>query len=128
MTYLGAMPSTDGRPEWRRVADELREQIRSGLLQPGDVLPSEAQLEQQTGLSRTTIRRVVAELRAGGWVATRRTGSTVLGNLVVALAPGDEATVNEAGALVVRRADGSVGLYGLGTKVLCEQRPLKSAN
>lgn len=116
------MLSNDGRPKWRWVADELRGQIRSGLLQPGDVLPSETQLEQQTGLSRTTIRRVMAELRAEGWVATRRTGSTVLGDSVVALAPGDEVTVNEAGALVVRRADGSVGLYGLGTRAVSEQR------
>lgn len=107
---------------WRWLAGELRHRIRVGELAPGSLLPSEACLEQETGLSRTTIRRAVAELRAEGLVTTNRpTGSLVLGGDLVVLGAGDEVTVNDAGALVVRRADGSVALHAVGTRAVHRQ-------
>jgi DNA-binding GntR family transcriptional regulator len=57
-------------PVWRQLADILREQILTGQILPEHVLPSEPQLEQRYGLSRTTIRKGIALLRTEGLVET----------------------------------------------------------
>jgi GntR family transcriptional regulator len=41
---------------YRKIAGELREQIISGTLKPGDRLPTEPQLVEQHGVSRNTVR------------------------------------------------------------------------
>lgn len=40
----------------------LMGQIRSGALKPGQSIPTERQLEQEYGLSRTTVRQAISEL------------------------------------------------------------------
>jgi DNA-binding GntR family transcriptional regulator len=55
-----------GWPAWRQLADQLRGRILGGELQPGQALPSEERLRQETGLSRNTIRRAILTLRAEG--------------------------------------------------------------
>lgn len=57
-----------GWPAWRQLADQLRARILGGELRPGQALPSEERLRQETGLSRNTIRRAVLTLRAEGLV------------------------------------------------------------
>jgi GntR family transcriptional regulator len=54
------------RPRHQRIADELRQLIAAGTLQPGDPLPSEHSLMQQFGVSRGTVRQARAALRADG--------------------------------------------------------------
>jgi GntR family transcriptional repressor for pyruvate dehydrogenase complex len=49
-----------------RVADTLRDTIVSGELRPGDALPSERDLSQQFGVSRTVIREAVRSLSGKG--------------------------------------------------------------
>lgn len=112
--------SSDAAPiAWKWLAGDLRRRIRAGDLASGSLLPSEARLVLETELSRTTIRRALAELRAEGLVTTNRpTGTVVLGGELVTLGAGDEVSVNDAGALVVRRADGSVSLHSLGTRAV----------
>lgn len=51
----------------------VRAQVRSGELQPNEMLPGERQLVQTYGLSRTTIRHALSELVAEG-VLYRRHG------------------------------------------------------
>ena len=51
-----------------RIADE----IRSGRLAPGARLPTEQELMQAMGVSRTVVREAVAALRAEGLVTTRQ--------------------------------------------------------
>jgi GntR family transcriptional regulator len=64
------------RPPWYRtptyleVAADIRDQIASGALEPGDAIPSETAMHQVYGISRPTIRRVVGQLRAEGLVVT----------------------------------------------------------
>jgi GntR family transcriptional regulator len=53
-----------------RVADDLRTQILSGRLAPASVLPSEGELTKVYGVSLTTIRRAIAQLRSEGLVQT----------------------------------------------------------
>ncbi|MGW4466058.1 GntR family transcriptional regulator [Micromonospora sp. NPDC004704] len=59
-----------GRAVYRQIADELRQKINSGSIAPGVLLPSSAQLEGTYGVSRETIRRTLAVLRAEGLVQT----------------------------------------------------------
>lgn len=72
---------TDGpEPKYRQLAAILRERIESGVLQPGQPIPSEVELEQESGLARGTIRKAVAVLRDEGLVVTTRgKGSYVKG-------------------------------------------------
>jgi DNA-binding GntR family transcriptional regulator len=49
-----------------QVADDLRAEIRSGGLRPGDKLPGEAEMSEVYGVSRDTIRRATSELSEEG--------------------------------------------------------------
>lgn len=55
---------------YRRIADELRDQIRNGQLAEGERLPSESALMAQYDTSQNTVRRAMAALRAEGWIVT----------------------------------------------------------
>ncbi|MGC5076610.1 GntR family transcriptional regulator [Agrococcus sp. DT81.2] len=48
---------------YQRVADSLRERIRSGELAPGSRLPSEHALMAAHGVSRNTVRQALADLQ-----------------------------------------------------------------
>jgi DNA-binding FadR family transcriptional regulator len=54
------------------VADELRAQIIGNDLAPGTRLPSEAQLIEQFGLSRATVREALRLLEAEGLIVVKR--------------------------------------------------------
>lgn len=47
-------------PLYYQLAEWIRERIDSGELKPGDQLPSERELSEQTGISRMTVRQGVA--------------------------------------------------------------------
>jgi GntR family transcriptional regulator len=49
-----------------QVADDLRAELRSGALRPGDKLPGEAEMAAVYGVSRDTIRRATSELSEEG--------------------------------------------------------------
>ncbi len=55
-----------------KVADALRSRISKGNHRPGDRLPSEAQLTQEFGVSRTVVREAIAALRSDGLVEPRQ--------------------------------------------------------
>jgi GntR family transcriptional regulator len=55
-------------PKYVRVADAIRDQIRSGQLKPGDRLPSTRELEAQFGVSYGSIRGAMLVLKAEGLV------------------------------------------------------------
>jgi DNA-binding GntR family transcriptional regulator len=57
-------------PRYRHIAAELRARIASGDLQPGDALPSEAELSSRYGVARGTARHALAELEGSGLVRT----------------------------------------------------------
>jgi DNA-binding FadR family transcriptional regulator len=68
-------PSAD-RAVFRQLADLLRDQITSGELAPGEALPSELRLAQEYGISRTTVRQAIAQLRTEGLVTVDRPRGT----------------------------------------------------
>jgi GntR family transcriptional repressor for pyruvate dehydrogenase complex len=59
---------TKRKPLSTVVAESLSEKIRSGRLQPGMQLPTEAELCAEYDVSRTVIREAVARLRSEGMI------------------------------------------------------------
>src|SRR6188472_1860671 len=55
-----------------RVVTALRDLIRSGKIIPGHKLPTEGQLTETYGVSRTVIREALAKLAADGLVEPRQ--------------------------------------------------------
>ncbi|WDZ80326.1 FadR/GntR family transcriptional regulator (plasmid) [Ensifer adhaerens] len=64
--------ASQGKTLVAQVADALRSQISDGRYNPGDRLPSEAQLTQEFGVSRTVVREAIAALRSDGLVEPRQ--------------------------------------------------------
>ncbi|MFB8777105.1 GntR family transcriptional regulator [Streptomyces broussonetiae] len=58
-------------PRYVQIADEIVQQIRAGVLKPGDMVPSESELVDRYGVSGGTIRKAMVEVRASGLVETR---------------------------------------------------------
>jgi DNA-binding FadR family transcriptional regulator len=81
------------------LSDLLIAQIRDGELAVGQKLPTEQEIMQATGVSRTVVREALAELRAQGLISTRQG----LGAFVIAqpgagpfsIVPTDVATVDD---------------------------------
>ncbi len=58
-------------PMYRQIADDLREQIESGHLEPGQQLLTEIELREHYGASRNTVRDAIKLLTTLGLVETR---------------------------------------------------------
>lgn len=56
---------------FERVAEALRQAIRTGGLQPGDKLPSNRELAKQQSVSLVTAQKAVGILQDEGWVVAR---------------------------------------------------------
>ena len=66
-------------PLWFQIAERLRSAIARGDFRPGDVLPSEAHLNERFGISRTTARVSLDRLKQEGLISRRSgKGSIVL--------------------------------------------------
>lgn len=59
-------------PVYRRVAFDLQQKILSGYYAPGSLLPSESRLQELYQVSRTTVRRAIAQLNQGDYVTVRQ--------------------------------------------------------
>ena len=60
----------DARPIYSQIADGIREQILTGILQAGDKLPSVRELAAGLSINPNTIQRAYRELELQGWLAT----------------------------------------------------------
>ena len=60
----------DARPIYTQIADNFRNQIRAGVLTPGDKLPSVRELASQLAINPNTIQRAYRELETEGWIAS----------------------------------------------------------
>lgn len=63
---------------WHEVADELRNAITTGVYAPGTKIPKEEELEERYGVSRTTVRRAIAQLTGEGLLQPVRRGGTTV--------------------------------------------------
>lgn len=69
------MPTT---PKYRAIADDLRQQIETGQLTPGQKLPHTEDLMATYGASKQTIRTAVDVLAQEGLVLAKRRAGTVV--------------------------------------------------
>ena len=60
----------DARPIYTQIVDGFREQIRAGILQVGDKLPSVRELAAELTINPNPIQRAYRELENAGWIAT----------------------------------------------------------
>lgn len=79
---------TDFRPlqRYEQIAERLAADIRSGLLAPGERLPSERELARSLDVSRASVREAIGALQVQGVVETRPGAGT----FVVAAPPANE--------------------------------------
>ncbi len=66
------MDQADPRPAYQRVADDLRHAIATGTYQPGDQLPTLAELTNRYGIAVMTARDAIRQLVAEGLVVSRQ--------------------------------------------------------
>ena len=83
------MAEWSGQPAYKQVADELRRRIRDGRLATGEQLPSIASLMDEFKVSITVVRMALAELRAGGLIATHQGKGAFVLDSAPAAANGD---------------------------------------
>ena len=60
----------DARPLYLQVKDSLRRMMLTGLLAPGEKLPSVRALATQLAINPNTIQRAYRQLEMEGWIAT----------------------------------------------------------
>ena len=77
------VPLVQTRSASERVADRLRELIRSGNIRPGERLPSEHELAGALQVSRPVVREALRGLAMMGIVETRRGGGCFVTDLKV---------------------------------------------
>lgn len=58
------------KPIYTQITDGFREQILTGLLEPGQKLPSVRELAQNLAINPNTIQRSYRQLEAEGWIVT----------------------------------------------------------
>src|SRR5690349_13076838 len=73
-----------GRPLSPQIEEQLRDAIRSGILQPGTQLPSTRALAADLGVSRGVIVNAYQELLAQGFLESRRRAVPVVARRVEA--------------------------------------------
>ncbi|MGH3822549.1 MAG: GntR family transcriptional regulator [Pseudonocardiaceae bacterium] len=66
------MDHADPRPAYQRVADDLRQAIATGKYQPGDQLPTLAELTARYSIAVMTARDAIRQLATEGLVVSRQ--------------------------------------------------------
>ncbi len=69
---MAVLTKTEGVALYVQVRETLREQIKNGILEPGQKLPSEDELAAQFGVSRMTVRQGISDLTDEGLLYRRR--------------------------------------------------------
>jgi GntR family transcriptional regulator len=67
-----ALASDDHSPLYEQVAAAILADIRSGLLEPGMMLPKEVELAAELGVSRQTVNQAMTSLAHRGFLVRRR--------------------------------------------------------
>ncbi len=60
----------DASPIYAQIIDGFKDQIRAGILQRGDRLPSVRELAFQLTINPNTIQRAYRDLESAGWIAS----------------------------------------------------------
>lgn len=68
----------ESTPKYEQISRHLRNEVSSGRLKPGDMLPPEPLLAQQLQLARSTIRQALAQMERSGLVRRIRGKGTFI--------------------------------------------------
>src|SRR5215467_8264025 len=78
------VPAADTQRRGRNLSTELMqtlsEEIRGGILKPGEKLPTELAMMSKHGVSRTVVREAMSKLQSAGLVTTRHGIGTFVRN------------------------------------------------
>src|ERR1700709_422201 len=75
---ISPLDSTVAAPFYRQIYDRFRGAINSGVLKPGDRIPSERALTKELGLARGTVQAAYSLLAAEGHVRPRGQPGTIV--------------------------------------------------
>lgn len=96
MTSRSPGVATAGMPVAVTIAHELVSRIERGSVQVGSVLPAEAELASEFGVSRPSVREALSALQFAGYIEPRRGRGTLV--LTASPVPGQAADVRAAGS------------------------------
>ncbi len=68
-------------PLYMKFAQTVKDAVRSGILEHGNILPGERDLSQLTGVSRITVRKAMQALEEEGVVTRARGYGTQINNI-----------------------------------------------
>lgn len=91
----------DPVPVYEQIRRQIAGLVHTGVLRPGDRLPSVRALAADLGIAVNTVARAYQELQVGGHVRTSRRGGTCVDR---APAARDLSALREAVAVLVARA------------------------
>lgn len=72
MVDLPALDQQTAAPYHEQIASILREEITSGRLKPGDLLPSRGDLSAHFNVAHMTVGQAINTLRQEGWIVSRQ--------------------------------------------------------
>src|SRR6187549_1928531 len=75
---ISPLDPTAAEPFYRQIYDRFRAAIASGLLKPGDRVPSARALTKELGLARGTIEAAYSLLAAEGYIQARGQAGTIV--------------------------------------------------
>ena len=75
---LTPLDPTAAAPFYRQIYDRVRDAIASGMLKPGDRIPSARALTKELGLARGTIETAYSLLAAEGYIEARGQAGTIV--------------------------------------------------
>ncbi|MGH8079063.1 MAG: PLP-dependent aminotransferase family protein [Lysobacter sp.] len=75
---ISSLDPTAAEPFYRQIYDRFRSAIASGVLKPGDRIPSARALTRELGLARGTIESAYSLLAAEGYIQARGQAGTVV--------------------------------------------------
>ncbi len=65
---MGKIQKINSTPLYLQLKNKIKKEIRTGMLKPGDKLPSEMQMQKEYGMSRVTVRNAMSELEVEGYI------------------------------------------------------------
>ncbi|AVM68306.1 hypothetical protein C3V36_02995 [Lachnospiraceae bacterium oral taxon 500] len=65
---MGTIVKTNAMPLYLQLKNQIKKDIRTGVLEPGEKIPSETQMQKDYEMSRVTVRNALAELESEGYI------------------------------------------------------------
>lgn len=65
---MSHIEKSNSTPLYLQLKNKIKREIRTGILKPGDKLPSETQLQKEYNMSRVTVRNAMEELTVEGYI------------------------------------------------------------